>query len=358
MKYIEYQIKQGDTLDSIAEENNIDIDELISFHNEHCGITQKIYTNDIPTTLRFIYISYSLNDSNYKPIKTLNIKFNDFSKLNYQSNHFTEMYINGGELSKYSQSQKFYLDFNSSRRVYKLDIYDNNIGDSLELYEKFDGLIEKIVKLKDNLDILVDEVGEIKDVLNKEELKENWDLFKKDLKENIILKEIPQDNFDAMLEKGDTEFSKEYPLADELKKSIFHSHLFFPLYNQEFKADFTNKLSNSSIPSSLFPNTIIPLTSVLLLIDNEYDNEYIFKIESQIDKSKLNYSKLEKLYHNNYPFLKDKFVKYTLDINRFYAINKKTLQIEFVDVEIEEVVNNNLEAYQKLEIEKLNTYES
>lgn len=357
MEIITYEIQKGDTLQSIAEKHDITVKELVYFHNQNCGITQQIIDENIPFHINYLFINLA-NSNSFKPIESLVLEFNDFNELYYQSNHITEIYINGGELSKYSQFQKFKLDFNSTNHTFNLNVYDNNIGDNLELLEKFDGLIEKIVRLKDNLLIAVDSRGEIMEVLNKIDLRNKWSELKSGFIENEILKEVPKQNLEEMLSKGDLEFSDNYPLAEELKKSVFHSHLFFPFYNQEFKTDFTNSLKDSGVVSSLFPNTIIPLKSILLLIDNEHDNEYIFKIESQIDKSKLDYSKLEKLYHNNYPFLKDNFVKYSLDITRFYAINKKTLQINFVDVEIEEVVNNNLEAYQKLEIEKINNNES
>ena len=48
MEFIKYETKQGDTLESIASQFKVNVDELISFHNRHASITQQIYTHEKP----------------------------------------------------------------------------------------------------------------------------------------------------------------------------------------------------------------------------------------------------------------------------------------------------------------------
>ena len=105
--------------------------------------------------------------------------------------------------------------------------------------------------------------------------------------------------------------------------------------------------------STLFSELEIPLTSVLNISDDEENNEYIIKIESQLNKSALSRIDIKNAYEKHYPFLKEQFLKYNVNIDCFYAINKEDFQINYAEIEIEELVNSNLEAYQKLEIERV-----
>ena len=56
MEIIEYQIQQVDTLESIAEKYNITVEELVDYHNQHCGITQQILGDKIPINVNLIFL--------------------------------------------------------------------------------------------------------------------------------------------------------------------------------------------------------------------------------------------------------------------------------------------------------------
>ena len=285
------------------------------------------------------------------------VEFNlgKFEEKHFVSNHLTEIHVNGGKMATYTQFQKFILQLleTGSRFKYKLDVSENNFEDGFNLKEQFDGLLEKIVHLKDKLELYLNKFGKLEDVANKEVLRKKWEELKTELKENPKLKEIPQDKFKEMLQKGDYEFSNSYPLAKDLQKSVFHSHLFYPLYNQKFYIGVPNQLGSNWMMSTLFSELEIPLTSVLNISDDEENNEYIIKIESQLNKSALSRIDIKNAYEKHYPFLKEQFLKYNVNIDCFYAINKEDFHINYAEIEIEELVNSNLEAYQKLEIERV-----
>lgn len=295
-----------------------------------------------------------------KKYKSVEFNLTKFEEKHFTSNHLTEIYINGGKMSTYTQFQKFKLQLleTGSRFKYKLDISENDFDDGYNLKKQFDGLLEKIVCLKDNIELYLNKFGNIESVSNKEFLRKKWEELKKELKENPKLKEIPQDKFKEMLQKGDLEFSNSYPLAKELQKSVFHSYLFYPLYNQKFYIGIPNQLGSSWIMSTLFAELEVPLTSVLNISDDEENNEYIVKIESHFNKSALSRLDVKNAYEKNYPFLKESFAKYNVNVDCFYAISKEDFQINYVEIEIEELVNSNLEAYQKLEIERIQEDES
>lgn len=290
------------------------------------------------------------NTSNTESIK---LAPNSFGKRFYVSNHSTEIFVNGGTLASYIHNQKFHLDFfaKGSGNKYRLEIIENYINDGLELVQKFEGLLQKIIQLKDNLTIITDNKGFIKEVENRQELKERWDLLKKAFETDESLKEIPKDSLKELFKKGDEEFSYGYPLEKDLENSVFHRFLFFHIYEKKLFFDKVNTLSDYTIKSVLFTDISIPLKTTLEIFYNEENNEYILQIESIIDKNIVSRSAVERLYKRTFPFIKERFSKYDVSVNMVYSIDAESHLLNYADIEIEEFVNNSLGAYQKLEID-------
>ena len=51
-------IQKDDTIKSIAEKYQLEIDELLSFHNSKVGITQQLFGEPIPFHIGEVYISF------------------------------------------------------------------------------------------------------------------------------------------------------------------------------------------------------------------------------------------------------------------------------------------------------------
>lgn len=62
---------------------------------------------------------------------------------------------------------------------------------------------------------------------------------------------------------------------------------------------------------------------------------------------------IQQKYKEEYPFFKESFTRYDVIINALYAIDKDNGLLNFADIEIEELVNGNMEAFQRLEIERI-----
>ena len=87
MEIFENRIKKGDTLESIAKEYNITVDELVDFHNKNCGITQQIIGSDLPFHLEFL----ALSSNSFKNFVVDNIE-KGHNLLNYSNRYRREEY--------------------------------------------------------------------------------------------------------------------------------------------------------------------------------------------------------------------------------------------------------------------------
>jgi LysM repeat protein len=56
MEFIKYEIKKGDTLESIAAKQGISVKELVDFHNLYCGTTNFIIGNTLPIHLQTLWV--------------------------------------------------------------------------------------------------------------------------------------------------------------------------------------------------------------------------------------------------------------------------------------------------------------
>ncbi len=57
MNFIQYKIQKKDTLQTIAEKQQISVKELVDFHNQHSGMTGVIIGNALPIHLEHIIVS-------------------------------------------------------------------------------------------------------------------------------------------------------------------------------------------------------------------------------------------------------------------------------------------------------------
>lgn len=278
-----------------------------------------------------------------------------FGSDTYSSVHRSEIFVNGGQLGDFSQNQKFTLNFLElgTQPKVRFDIIENEFEDGMMLKDQFGGLLEKIVRLKDNLELILNGKGTMLRVSNKQELRDKWEELKKELKEDETIQQIPLPQQNEMYAKGDLEFSPEYDLAADLRKSFFHASLFFPLYNTNWSEEATVPITNQFVMSSLFNAMRIPLRLSVNLSYDEETNEHLIKVDGNVDKSLLSRASVEAAYKKEYPFLKGMFSKYSCDLFALYGIDAETHQLTYAEIELEERVNDNLQAKQTLYIEKI-----
>lgn len=321
--------------------------------NEPTKRKSLLLDNEVPKG--YVHSDKKSNESTAPSSEATIFRHKTFGSEKYSSSHITEIFVNGGQLANFSQNQEFsltFLELGTQPKV-RFDIIKNEFEDGMMLKEQFNGLLEKIVRLKDNLEFVLNSKGAMLQVSNKKELKDKWEELKKELKKDENIQQIPPAQQAQMYAKGDSEFLPEYNLAADLRKSFFHASLFFPLYNTDWKKDAATPIANQFVMSSLFNAMRIPLRlSVSLSYDEETD-EYLIKVDGNVDKSLLSRSLIEEAYKKEYPFLKGSFSKYSCDLFALYAIDAETHQLTYAEIELEERVNDNLLAKQNLDIEKI-----
>ena len=266
------------------------------------------------------------------------------------------MYVNGSRCRfvNFSQKQEFTFELiqTGTTPVYKLDVLKDETEDGMNLKAQMNGLLEKILALKNNLQLALNPDGSLLNVANKAEIQQKWITLKEEMKEDENIKSLPEKLRKETFVKGDAEFSPNYPLQKELKKQLFYFGFFFPLYNRPF-TDKSVTVSDVSILSTLFGDLLIPLRISMDLMYDEETEEYTIRLDGNVDKARLSRRAVEESYKKNYPFVKESFSKYTCHIQALYVIDKNTHQIEYVEMEVEESVNNNLSSIQELDIELL-----
>ncbi|MEN7551268.1 hypothetical protein AAG747_25345 [Rapidithrix thailandica] len=278
-----------------------------------------------------------------------------FGKEKYTSSYTTEVLVNGGQMVTHTEDKEFTLNLleAGSQYKYKLDTLNSNIEDNMLLNDQLGDILTKSMALKDNLEVLLDDKGKLVKVTNKAELRAKWEELKKEFQQNEKIKNLPVGVQQDMYKKGDSEFTPEAPLAAELRNTLYYSTLFFPLYNIHFYEEAANPISGQFINSLLFDDIRIPLHLSVDISRYTQTGEYILKLDGSINKTHLSRKLLEEKFKKNYPFVKGKFTKYSYDFYALYVIDGETHQINYIEVETEEKVGDNLEAYQELEIAKI-----
>lgn len=74
MEFIKYEIKRGDTLESIALEYSLNVTELINFHNLYCGTTNFIIGNKLPIHLQYLLLERKLKRKKNEAIEKRSIR--------------------------------------------------------------------------------------------------------------------------------------------------------------------------------------------------------------------------------------------------------------------------------------------
>lgn len=276
-----------------------------------------------------------------------------FGSEKYTSSHTTNVYVNGGRFVNFSQKQEFTLELiqAGTNPLYKLDILTEDTDDGMNLKAQMNGLLEKILAIKNNLQLALNPDGSLLNVVNKAEIQSKWLSLKEEMKEDENIKSLPDKLRQQTFAKGDVEFSPNYPLQKELNSQLFYFGLFFPLYSRSF-TDKSVTVSDLYVTSTLFGDLLIPLRISMDLMYDEETEEYTIRLDGNVDKGRLSRRAVEESYKKNYPFVKESFSKYTCHIQALYVIDKETHQIEYVEMELEENVNDSLSSIQELDIER------
>lgn len=220
---IKYEIKSGDTLDSIASSYSLKIEELINFHNLHCGTTNFIIGDKLPIHLQFILLQRRTEQEEREAVAKTDYQ----KKARYRCEQFNT--TKEDRITFHCNTKKEYeFEKGSATARVKLKEYFYKINP-----ESLSPAIEAVKELefdKENVVLTLNEDNTINEVVNFEEIKKKWNSFKPKLSSSKFYSQIEKINPKAaedILKGGQLEFESE----SNLRKTYDKQLLFHVLFN-------------------------------------------------------------------------------------------------------------------------------
>ncbi|REC41992.1 hypothetical protein [Chryseobacterium pennipullorum] len=342
MEFIKYRIQKKDTLQSIAEGQNLSVQDLIDFHNQHSGITNVIIGNSLPIHLTHIMVS----KEHIKKQKVKKITDGEKAVFNQKARYRCEQ-INttriNGELAQFVEQKFQYL--------LKMDTV-NTIGSvKREDYLKkvtppvmMDVLhfIEETDNIKHNVLFTLGEDGQMDRILNRKELNKNWLEYKKSqMSLNPFIVELKKNNKDAVQELirlGDIQFSLDAANEEEYRKDFFY----FTCFNQ-YNVNDELKSVDFSFLSTVVPPNVVPLTLRYDTISEQNDILTVrmvaeYTLTDELEKNIINqYNNLHK------PSIGFSYTQYKLVFRSKIEIDTKTKLVKTAVVKLKESIADNIE---------------
>lgn len=214
--------------------------------------------------------------------------------------------------------------------------------------------LKKIEFIKNNIFFEIDKnEGVISKVLNKKELCDNWNEYKKnELLTDPYIEKMTKRNsnlLDEIIQAGNLQFSKDYPLVKEYDKILFH-HI---LFNKYLVTDIHNLKNDVYYTNSqLFRDINLKIDIVYKVVKN--DDLITIKQKGVVDKRVLNMKGIEDRYNANYkPLIKYSFTDFDLEYNVIFKIDPNINIIHSAEASIIETVKNNCQNITSFNLKKI-----
>lgn len=336
-KYIKYEIKAGETLKSIANNHNLNVDDLISFHNENSGITQKIHT-EIPIHLKYILIKQKESVAQEK----VSDRFLE-SNLKYRCEQNVFTYINQIPVSNATTKRDFSVNLKviEEKLFVKVRLLDNILEVNPSNYTEAANVVAQLDLIKCNEVILqVDEnEGSILKVVNHSDIIQSWEVKRKEFETNASY-------LDSKSKKEVADFINlinDQVLIEENLINDYKSKMFFDVYFNKYLVDARDKLDSNKtfFRSQLFEGQKTEIVIRQDIISQDEKTLTVRKVSETVDK---NTDRAKELYDLRYkPMIGYQFSSYKVSYRERSSYNKKKNFLEELDVTIIEQVVNNLE---------------
>lgn len=351
MELIKYEIKNGDTLQSVAEFHNISVKELIKFHNENCGLTNLIIGDQIPLQLNYLLIE----KNRVKKVSETNDDFED--KARYRCEQINTSKFNDNLVHYVEQKFQYLLKLNLTKEkaFVSLENYSHQISPNF-LSETFD-FIEATDKIKNNvLFSLHPDSGKPKEILNKKEIYENWQNFRdNDFPKMPFTIKIGETNpaaIQELIDMGDQQFSLSANKEEEYWRNFFY----FCCFDQYLFNEKDWKEVSFDFISTIVPPLVIPLKLRYDKIDEKDGITTIRKVaeyelsESLLNEIKQRYDELHK------DVIKYDFTAYKIIFRTTLELDSYTKIINNARVVLKEEISDNIENECIFTIKKLENF--
>lgn len=342
MEFIKYEIQQGDTLESIAKENNIAVSELLDFHNSKATLTQQFFSNVIPIHVSHLYT---------KPIFRIN---ENTSTKDIDVLHFDKNFLYRTEMTVGTVLEEVMVDNSTCKSQYRVGLANNNSVASVLLEENYVTsspqlmqagmeLIAEIDKIKCNSIFNLDVVtGKIAKVVNYNEILKNWNNYKKGLesRKTVLKLSKNQDDIDEFIKIVEGILKPEKKLIED-----YYNKMFYELFFTEHLHGNTDFLKNYSKTyySTFFDKEPVILHFTPSILE---ETDEILKIRrvSTMDYPSLNMKNIVKLYDERIkPMVQFSFSEYNFSYRETLIWNKKENVLQESRVTAIEEVKNNIQ---------------
>lgn len=353
MEFTKYKVQPGDTLKSIADQQEINIKELVDFHNKNCGITNVIIANKLPIHLKFIFLK---NKEYFDSDNMRDFTENVLDKIPKREARYRTKQINIVKLNDVINAHSaikcdyylaLYNKIDDGRMAdVKLDdsIY-NFYTDGSEVLADF---IRSSDTVKSNMMYSLDEKGAIQDLLNEESLQQNWHRFKKQLPMNNFFQNTPSEVLQQIINAGNIEYNSKNILLKNSNANLFNKIIF----SQYLTKSFDNfEYEQFETESHFFPQITfkVDFETTKKSEDDSVVN-YIKKGKPgfiDVDRMILLY---EKFYRAQIEF---KFTDYIYDIEISFSVSKEDGLINEASVNLSERIKNNMESQVLYELKRV-----
>jgi len=351
MGFTKYEIRRGDTLESIAESNKLTVGELIDFHNLHCGTTNFIIGNKLPIHLQYLFLEEKSDQEKEKALADAEAREYE-QKVRYRCEQFNTTKLED-RISFHCNTKKEYTverNLLEGRAKVKLKEYLYKINP-----ENLSLAIEAVKELefdKENVIFDLNKDNTIKEVANFSEIKEKWEGFKPKLASSEFYRQVEKINSKAaedIIKGGGLEFESEANLRKTYDKSLLY-HVLFNDYDAHKKRKKNDVLK---FISQIFVNIPVELELQHSIIkEDDYFVEY--RTVGTLLKDKIDHSVLEDQYNKFYkPIIEYGFTEYNYDYRIRRMVDKKTGVIVNASALMKEEVKNNYQFITQFDLKQI-----
>ena len=353
MEFIKYKIQQGDTLQSIAEQQETTVKELVAFHNKNCGITNVIIANTLPIHLKYIFLKDRMNAT---PAGGKDFTENVLDKITNRAARYRTKQINVIKLNDVINAHSaiqcdYYLSLENKTdtgRIAEVRLDDSVYNFYTSGSEELADFIRASDTVKNTLIYALDDKGGIRDLLNEESLQQNWHRFKKQLPMNKFFQKTPSEVLQQIINAGNIEYNSKNILLRNSNSNLFNKITFSQYLTRSFE---NFEQEHFETESHFFPQISFKVDfETIRKSEDDFTVNYTKKGKPRfvdIDKMILLY---EKFYR---PQIEFKFTDYIYDIEIDFSVSKEDGLIHEASVNLSERIKNNMESQVLYELKRV-----
>ena len=273
----------------------------------------------------------------------------------YKSTQSTFFKINGVVLSesetKCNISKTILAKEYGDAVIVEFLISDSDNGGGLDSLKTVIAFLNKIEAVTHRLVLKINRIGEVVEVLNKNELLNNWNGLKSDLEDDPLFNKMPPENQKQILKQGNMEYALGYPYHLGIKNALIYYNIIYPFYGLNLSRE--NKIISfdSERNSSIIKHVNIPFDNDAVYYDADTYKE--IRIQSK-QKKYVDLGAMEKELKKNYPNFPGKIKTYENTITHNYElendsnriINSKVILHEKIDEAFEINIEHTLKLIQ------------